>query len=230
LNIAEIQELFIRAAEIDRHSHEHVGPSPMRSLPLPYVHDYADKAGWRKEIGDKLAKGEDPLAEERRRFWERIGSMPTSEEISQVEAIFDWLLATDNDGERRALLAWARAKAGGKSFRRWCFQVEGIHPETGRKRKNRAIDKIRAILVRKDGQHSETAPVGQLANGHEIGDVSDTLGEDAGKRDSLNSWMAASAYSPFRADGPLDFSWAAKRNELRRQREARKRKADRVAA
>jgi hypothetical protein len=40
--------------------------------------NWIDKAGWRKEIGDKLLNGEDPLAKERKAFWERIGIMPTA--------------------------------------------------------------------------------------------------------------------------------------------------------
>ncbi|CAM5620818.1 hypothetical protein MAUB1S_10576 [Mycolicibacterium aubagnense] len=72
---------------------------------LPYVHTFADKAGWRKEIGDKLAKGEDPLAEERKLFWEGIAWRPSAAEIRAIEKLFDWLMATSDDAERRAL--WA---------------------------------------------------------------------------------------------------------------------------
>jgi len=53
-----------------------------------------------------------------------------------------------------------------------------------------------------------------------------TLAEDAGKRDHLNSWMADNAFSPFMADEPSSaYSWAAKRNERRRERERKRRKA-----
>jgi hypothetical protein len=155
MNIGDIANIFIRAAEIDRNSREHVGPGALRAQQLPYVHDWNDKAGWRKEPGDKLAKGEDPLAEERKAFWERLASMPTAAEISAVEKIFDWLIATNDDAERRALWAWARAKAGGKSFRRWCFQVEGIHPETGRRRKDRALQRISDYLAGKRDLHEQ---------------------------------------------------------------------------
>jgi hypothetical protein len=225
MNIGDIASIFIRAAEIDRNSREHVGPGALRAQQLPYVHDWNDKAGWRKEPGDKLAKGEDPLAEERKAFWERLASMPTAAEISAVEKIFDWLIATNDDAERRALWAWARAKAGGKSFRRWCFQVEGIHPETGRRRKDRALQRISDHLAGKRDLHAQTAEIRVLSYGHEIGHVSAILAEDAGERDHLNSWMSDSAFSPFMAEEPASaFSWAAKRNERRRQREAAKRK------
>lgn len=89
MNIGDIANIFIRAAEIDRNSHEHVGPMALRAQQLPYVHDWNDKAGWRKEPGDKLAKGEDPLAEERKAFWERLASMPSATEISAIEKLFD---------------------------------------------------------------------------------------------------------------------------------------------
>lgn len=224
MNIGEIAEAFIRAAEIDRNTHEHVGPSPLRAQQLPYVHTFADKAGWRREIGDKLRPGEDPLSEERKAFWERLGMRPTAEELSRLEAIYDWLASTDDDGERRALLAWARSKAGGKSFRRWCFTVEGIHPETGRRRKDRALDKIRRYLSGRTMQHDGNGEIRVLHAGTEIVDVSDTLAEDAGKRDTLNSWSAEDAFAPFMTGVPLDFSWPERRNERRRQAEARKRK------
>jgi hypothetical protein len=224
MNIGEIAELFIRAAEIDRNTHIHVGPGALRAQQLPYVHTWADKAGWRKEVGDKLAKGEDPLAEERKAFWDRIGMMPTAAEIAAVETLFDWLAGLDDDCERRALLAWARSKVGGKSFRRWCFKVEGIHPETGRRRKDRALQRISDHLAGKRGLHDENREIRVLHSGPEIGDVSDTIAEDVGKRDGLNNWMADNAFSRLFIPEISDFSWAAKRNERRRQQEAKRRK------
>ncbi|TPL40677.1 hypothetical protein [Mesorhizobium sp. B2-4-6] len=226
MNIGEIAELFIRMAEVDRASHEHVGPSQPRSLALPYVHSQTDKNGWGKAPGDFLAVGEDPLADERRAFWERLGALPTAQELSALEEIFDWLKAVENEKERRALLAWSRSKVGGKSFRRWCFKVEGIHPETGRRRKDRALERIRAKLVRSPSEESENPVSGVLRSGDEKGHFSGTIEEDGGEREGLDYWAADGALSSFLTDGKDDFSWATKRNERRRQREAkRKRKA-----
>ncbi len=60
-----------------------------------------------------------------------------------------------------------------------------------------------------------------LSCGHEIGDVFDTIAEDAGKRDNVNSWLADDAFAPFMSNEPqAAFSWAKKRNDMRRQREA----------
>jgi hypothetical protein len=222
LNIGEIAERFIRAAEVERAMQIHVGPMPLRAQQLPYVHDYADKAGWRKEPGDKLIAGADPLAEERKAFWERLGVMPSAHELAELDSLYDWLTSTDDDGERRALLAWARSKVGGKSFRRWCFMVEGIHPETGRRRKDRALAKIHAYLSGRTMQHDENAEIRVLQGGAEIGDVSDTFGEDAGKRDGLDHWLSPDAFTRDFSLDQADFSWAAKRNERRRQREAQR--------
>ncbi len=224
MNIGEIAERFIRAAEIERASHEHVGPAALRAQQLPYVHSFTDKLGWRKEVGDKLDPKADPLADERKAFWERIGIMPTAHELSELEALHEWLLSVGNDKERRALLAWARSKVGGKSFRRWCFKVEGIHPNTGRARKDRALAQISAILVRNASQHSGSAEIRLLQPTHEISDVSDITGDDIGERDCLNSWIADGAFAKILSSEHDDFSWAAKRNEIRRQREQQRRK------
>ena len=224
MNIGEIAERFIRAAEIERASHEHVGPAALRAQQLPYVHSFTDKLGWRKEVGDKLDPKADPLADERKAFWERIGIMPSAHELSELEALHEWLLAVGNENERRALLAWARSKVGGKSFRRWCFKVEGIHPNTGRARKDRALAQISAILVRNASQHSGSAQIRLLQDPPQISDVSDITGDDIGERDCLNSWIADGAFAKILSSEHDDFSWAAKRNEIRRQREQQRRK------
>lgn len=223
MNIGEIAEKFIRAAEVERASREHVGPAPLRAQQLPYVHTFTDKLNWRKEPGDKLEKGADPLADERKAFWERMGMMPTSEELRELDGLYDLLMLIEKDEERRALLAWARSKVGGKAFRRWCFQVEGIHPETGRRRKDRALARIDAHLRGGVVQNCANDPEALLQCGPEFGDVSGTLDEDAGRRNGLNSWMADGALASVLTDTP-DFSWAQKRWQLRRQREAAKAK------
>jgi len=226
MNIGEIAELFIRAAEIDRATREHVGPAQPRSLALPYVHSQSDKNGWGKVPGDHLEIGADPLAEERRAFWERLGVLPSAHELSELEILQAWLVAVDSEDERRALLAWARSKVGGKSFRRWCFKTEGIHPETGRRRKDRALAKISAYLVRRGSQNGEMPEIRVLRSGPEIGHLSDTIAEDAGQREGLNSWAADGTVVPFIPDEPQNaFSWARKRNERRRRKQAAKRKA-----
>lgn len=238
MNVGEIAEKFIRAAEVDRATREHVGPAPLRAQSLPYVHDQVDMNGWGKSPlhriikkgkliqGDWLDAKDDPLAEERKAFWERLGVIVTAEEMRELDGLYDLLMMVDDEGERRALLAWSRAKAGGKAFRRWCFKVEGIHPETGRRRKDRALARISAKLVRSDVQNYENDASDMLHCGPEISNSVDTLDEDAGKRDGLNNWAADGAFSSVFSDSAVDFSWAQKRNERRRQRKAAKRKRE----
>lgn len=226
MNIGDIASIFVRAAEIDRASREHVGPAPLRAQQLPYVHDWSDKAGWRKEAGDKLDAKADPLADERKAFWERIQATPSAAEIAAIDIVFTWLAGIDKEQDRRALLAWARSKAGGKSFRRWCFQVERIHPETGRRRKDRALAQIKARFGGETNLHDETRRVGVLACGHEISDLSGTIAEDAGAREGLNFWAANDAFAPFMSNEPDSaFSWAKRRNARRREQEARRKRA-----
>lgn len=234
MNIGEIAEVFIRAAEVDRNTGGHVGPAEPHSVSLPYVHDYVDKLNWRKEPGrrvvkkGKLIRGdwleEDPLAEERKRFWEELGMQPSAHELSELEVVYDWLMSAGGDADRRALLAWARAKAGGRPFSRWCKQVERIHPETGRQRKNRALSCIASALARKPMQNNENGQNDDLLVGPDFGDIPATIATDAGDREKRDNWMATDGFAPIMPAEANDFSWANKRNELRRQREARKRK------
>lgn len=224
MNAAQIAALFIRAAEVERALPERVGPAPLRAQQLPYIHTFTDKAGWRKEPGDKLEKGADPLTEERKAFWERMGMMPTADEQRALDGLYNMLVLVDDDGQRRALLAWARSKVGGKSFRRWCFKVEGIHPETGRRRKDRALARISAQLGRGGVQNSAEDVSPLLHSGGENEHIPDTIAEDATSRETLNSWMSENA--KLAVGGEPDFSWAQKRWERRRRREAAKKKAE----
>lgn len=208
MNRAQIQEWFIRAAEIDRHDPQHVGPKQPRSLDLPYTHDYADKAGW----------GTKGLEEERRLFWEKLQLRASSHEITQVEKMYSWLQAVGNDQQRRALLAWARAKAGGISFNRWCFKVEDIHPETGRRRKDRAIEAICRHLGSSGSQHCENGRNGELASGGEVPHKHGIIENAARPEDRGRVWRDPAFQSLLSSDVEPDFSWAEKRNELRRRR------------
>jgi len=220
MNVADIQERFIRAAEIERATPGHIGPAQPHSVDLGYVHDWIDKIGW----------GSKRLEEERREFWERLGLLPSVQELSELEVLRAWLLAVTDPRERRALLAWARSKAGGGKFNKWCFKTEHIHPETGRRRKDRAISRIYAHIIRSDVQNYGNVTSALLPEGREIGDLSDNMAEDAGERKPPRNWSSDDAFSSFITDAEHDFSWADKRNERRRQREARKRKKANSAA
>lgn len=222
---AEIAEAFIRAAEIERRMPK-TGERPrgFGGYPLATVHTYEDKLGWRKEIGDQLIRGDDPLAEERQAFTDGRSSRVTAEDVSLWERCIRWTTELLSDPrERRALWAWAFAKAGGKPFSKWCFRIERIHPETGRRRKDRAIARISGELVRSDAQNIELPGSALLLCGPQIGDSAATMGVDAQKRETF--WRDE-AFRPIHSPASEhDFSWAEARNALRREREAKRQKA-----
>lgn len=245
MNIREIQDRLIDAETTMRELSEgRVGPAPLRAQQLPYVHTEADMRNWGHRRGDK--RSVDPKANAcrlrkeddeaysifRQEFWD-IDEGPTPEEVSLAQEIKGWVMLVDDDGERRALQAWVRAMAGGRKFARWCKNIEKISVMTGRRRKNRAVEKILAQLSGKRGLHDENGQIRVLPVTPEIGDVSGTLAEGAGGRETgLNSWADDDAFQPIyytrtgrgaeiETDG--DFTWAKRRSEVRRQREARKR-------
>lgn len=244
MNIRQIRDLLIDSVRLDRELHEHVGPAPLRGQGLPYVHSFSDIAGWGKKLDDKEcqlnAEDTDSYAAFKRDFWDQFDRAPSPAEISRADAVHRWLVLVDDEGERRALLGWVRSKVGGKSFRRWCFQVEGISPKTGRKRKDRALEKIRARLDGRIIQHDGTGQNGGLQVTHDSGDFQRTIAEGADDDAGLNAWRSPDARNPVidiayesaRTGNrkvqvaEADFSWAAKRNELRRKREAKRKKEE----
>ena len=205
----EIQELFIQAAEIDRRLPIMVRPSGAKSMSLPYIHDWADINGWDSE--DKHAREWawlDPMQQKIRpeqvTLWERANSL---------------IRVVENEGHRRALLNWAIAKAGGRPFAQWCRRDEGIHEETGRRRKDRALHGILLHQSRLSGVSTHASAFeGLLPSGPEISHKSVSIGQS-------RSWIAEGS-KPLRCDIDFDleeFDWAAEQNARRRQREAKKR-------
>ncbi|WP_025199096.1 hypothetical protein [Brucella sp. BO2] len=125
-------------------------------------------------------------------FWE-------SDEISRKD-ISDWeqamnLIALSASPEnRRCFWAWSRAKAGclfvqvknraGKvriekaSFAKWC-RLEGIHEETGRRRKDRAIAIINQHVMRDGSPNAESGRSWVLPTGPDFEHIPDTVAVDA---------------------------------------------------
>src|SRR5690606_10570073 len=97
----------------------------------------------------------------------------------------------------------------------------GIHRETGRKRKNRAIAEIKSKLVRRTMQDCEIDCSPQLHSGTDLGDISDTVADRVTESEGSQWWWRS--LEPYQSDAPLDFSWAQKRWE-RRRRQAERRK------
>lgn len=239
MNIRAIQDRLIIAEQVMRELSEgRVGPAPLRAQQLPYLHEFSDMAGWGKKLNDKACKllkeDKDEFALISQLFWEQYNRGPSPEEVSTAQRVLEWTRLVEDDGERRALLAWTRAMAGGMSFARWCKRIEHIHVETGRRRKNRAVEQILRQLPGKHDLHDESGPERVLPCGPEISDVSGTLADDAnGRETGLGSWASDEAFQPLtfaRINGTRqievegDFSWARKRNERRRQQEAKRRK------
>lgn len=241
MNIRTIRDLMIDAVRLDRETHEHVGPPRLRGQQIAYAHNFLDMVGWGKVPGDKkcqLAREDaDPYRALRLAFWEQYAREPTPQEIARSQRVHGWLMLVDKPEERRALLGWLKSKAGGKAFRRWCLQVEGISQKTGLKRKDRALAQIQARLRGSGVLHDGLPDFEGLPFGSDFGDLLDTVAAGVEETEGLNNWAAADArpdieiqYESGRSgnrevtNSSSDFSWAAKQNARRRQREAAKAK------
>jgi len=215
MNLGEIAERLIQAAEIAIFSGGQVGPSHARSLNLGYAHSWADVNGWGKER----------LEEEQRLLWERIFRRPTPQQVSEAEEAMGWLALVDKEQDRAALSAWVWAMANPHlHFKDWCFEKAGIHPETGRRRKDRALGSISRKLARSTLQNNENAGFGVLPDDPEIEDIEPNIARAAAEAKGIRSWAADDAFTSFLTETPADFSWAQKRWERRRKREAKRRK------
>ncbi|MCV9960404.1 hypothetical protein OIU34_00695 [Pararhizobium sp. BT-229] len=206
----EITELFIRGAEIDKRLPDTAQPARLKSQSLPFIHTQADQNGW----------GGERYEEERAAFWDERSTRLRTSDVSGWEKCNDLILFVDSESERRCLWHWSISKAGGQSFSRWC-RSEGIHVETGRRRKDRAITHIALSFARNPLQNNENDTNGLLRLGPEISDIHVNIADVA----QTHSWRDDGAFSPIGIPELRDFSWAAKRNEMRRQRAEEKRQA-----
>lgn len=213
MNEGEIAERLVQAAEIERNIAVSIGPAKARSLPLPYAHDWADMNGWGKER----------LEEEQREFAASVSKRPTRQQVTEAEEATGWYALVSNENNRSALATWVWAMAGGRLFKDACFKA-GIHPETGRRRKDRAISEIAYALARKPWQNNETGRNGVLLPPPDFGDIPDTIGVPVRNEDRIVAAATLDGLPAWDGDASADFSWADARNKRRRQREARKRK------
>lgn len=209
----EITERLILAAEIADHGN-HVGPMRLRAQQLPYVHSDADMRGWGKRRGehDFLRKEDaDAHAAHREKFFSEVPDDPRS--VSEAEEAVGWYKLVEDDDQRAALAGWVECMAHCRRmfFKDWCLEA-GISEKTGRKRKNRAITRIYAQLVRSDVQNYDNEHLEGLPEPGEIDDVDGTIG---------NAWRG-DPYSLKQSSGDGSFDWADRRNERRRKREKRK--------
>ena len=214
MNIGDIAERLIEAAEIMRNAVDHVGPRRVKSLALPYGYTQAEKNGW----------GSERLAEERKEFWESLSRQPSARQISEAEEAQTWYALVSIEQNREALSGWVHCTSGAGHFYDWC-KKRGFHVETGRRRKDRALLEIQVRLDGRMGQHSETALQEVLSNTPEIGDIDAILPASASETNGIRSWAADDAIVSVIGGAGCDFSWAERRNEIRRQRRAQKQRA-----
>lgn len=203
----EIGERFICAVEISE-GWRRPGPSSSSAAWVEYPYTQADKNGW----------GTERLAEERKAFWNSINRAPKPWEITQAEETLSWVRYIGKEDERICLMAWARCMASKAFFKDWC-KNHRIHPETGRRRKERAIVRILLAIDCKALQHNEIDVSGLLPDAPEISDIDVNMGEGAA------AWIAPQGKTmACDFDTALDnFEWARKQNERRREREKKRR-------
>lgn len=244
MNKDDIADLFIKGASIERRlPSEFVRPAALRAQQLPYLHSLEDMRGWfsvngktrserkanRKKSGDQMEDGDlGRYVEERMQMWDPDHQKLEPTDVSDWERRLQFIALVSVEKNRRALWAWAKAKSGGLPFTKWCKR-EGIHEMTGQRRKDKAIAELLHVL-RKDAQHTQDVENAVLPLPPIFWHVSDNIAANAPKEEKTVSRepdakpMACYFDSEF-----TDFSWAIKRNELRRQREAEKRKRQQAA-
>jgi len=206
----EIGERFIRAVQIMEGLYR-VGPGGGGSSWIAIPYTQADKNGW----------GAERLAAERKAFWNSINNAPRPWEITEAEEALGWLVHVTDEEERVCLMNWAECMATEGIFKVWC-KARGIHVETGRRRKERAILRILLALSRKTLQHNDNAAFDLLRDPPEMSDKDVNIGEEGATH------FRTPDAKPMACNFDTDlngFDWANKQNARRREREARKRQA-----
>mgnify|MGYP003451474700 CR=1 FL=1 len=252
MNIRQIEDHLIHAERVTIEAKAgRLGPKPLRAQKLPFVHSDADMIGWIYNPGDRKSQKAKAdacrlMPDDRsglmsrlvRELFEKFEEEISEDEMREAVAVEAGLInLVDDEEERRAVLAWAGARTGGRPLKR-LSKANGITPQTGRRRKKRAIEKISSKLAGKPDLHDENREIRVLPVSPEIDHVSATVMADAGFETSANSWAADDALQPFHIDriafpnGDLkmiptdqaEFTWAKRRCQLRREREAKRRK------
>lgn len=205
MNAAEITELFIRAAEVDRKLPDTARPAKVKSMSLPFVHTDADMKHWKEE--DK---------HEAQWAWLNPANLRLSKnDVGLWNVAMEVIKLCPNEKNRRALWAWARSEAGGTAFAKWCKSVEGISRQVGNYRKNQAILQIERAFNSKSLLHIRNVENDDFTNDPEMSD----------KKCMIEVWRDDDIVLPGDDfDASLrDFTWSDRRNEMRRQRLARSR-------
>jgi len=242
MNKSDLAELFTKAAIIDRRLPIMAKPEALKAQQIPYVHDLADMMGWfpvngrtkserianRKRLKCMLEEGDiGRYAEERMRMLDPDHQKISPEDVTDWETVNEYLWLVADVDNRKALLNWAKAKAGGRPFKHWC-KSQGIHEVTGTRRKDRALGVISAHLRRNASQNDEIDVSPLLIIPPVFEHISDNISRHI-EEPKPGTWMDDLAFSPVEHPEVRDFSWAEKRNEARRAREAKKRRQQEAA-
>lgn len=206
----EVAELFIKAAEVDRRLPDTARPARLKAQALPYVHDHVDQAGW----------GGQRYEEERQAFWDARSTRLQTSDVADWERANTLIIHVERERDRRCLWAYAKSKAGGKPFSRWCRDVENIHRNYAKQCADRAIHQIYSYLTRNTSIDVIEGVLAALQETPEIGHISITLDEPR-----RFAWMAPGAFVEAADTAARDFSWAETQNERRRQRLAKQKAA-----
>jgi hypothetical protein len=202
----EIAELFIHAAEVDRQLPNTSCPARLKVQALPYVHDHVDQAGW----------GGQRYEEERQAFWDARSTRLQVQDVNDWEKANDLIVHVQRERDRRCLWAWANSKAGGKSFSKWCRDVEHIHRNYGKECCDRAMHQISEHFVRIASLDVMGGVLAALQLEPEIEQFQVNIDEPR-----HFAWMAPGAFIAAAHIEARDFSWATEQNERRKQRDAR---------
>ncbi|KQV83257.1 hypothetical protein [Rhizobium sp. Root1220] len=200
---AEITEIFVRAAEVERKLPSTGKPAQLKAMNMGYVHTFAEMNHWQEE----------ELHAANWAWLDPKNLRATTNDVGIWEAAMEMIKLIPDTKKRRALWAWATAEAGGQAFAKWCRTVEGVSRQLGDWRKDSAIKCILRAFDRKPLQHNENEAEGDFTN----------TPENSDKTSIIEVWRADDCFS---FDTSLrDFSWADAQNERRRQREARRKQA-----
>lgn len=203
----QIAEIFIQAAETDRRLPNTAQPTKLKAMALPYVHDHTDQNGW----------GAERYQQERSDFFDAKSTRLTKNEVRTWELAMELIKLVPSAKNRRALSAWATAKAGGMSLSRWSRTVEHVHPVTTQRRAKAAISRIHQTLCSNGDLHNGNRSIEVLPQEPEISD----------KKHNIEVWRPDES-RPLRCDFDTDIAgreWAEIQNEKRRERQARKKKS-----
>lgn len=206
---AEIVEIFLRAAEVDRKLPNTARPARLKAVNIGIVHTFAEMTYW-------------PAEELHAVNWAWLDPKnlrATTNDVGIWEVAMEMMKLVPDPKKRRALWAWSRAQTGGMSFAKWCREVEkpGIQRQLGEWRQRAAIHCIERAFARKPLQHNEMADEDGFTNSTEISD----------KKHNIEVWRADDA-RPMACDfdkGLERFEWAEMQNARRRKADLRRRQA-----